>query len=40
MQEYLDSMVINPEQEGLTCEELFYGDTVSDEIEIYNWSER
>ena len=33
-------MVINPEQKALTCEELFYGDYASDEMEVYDWSER
>jgi len=40
MQDYLDSLVTHPEQEELTWEEVLYGDNVSDDIEVYDWSER
>jgi len=40
MQDYLDSLVTHPEQEELTLGDLFYGDCVSDDIEIYDWEER
>ncbi len=40
MEEYLSSMANHPEQEPASLEEVLYGDSVSDEIEMYNWSDR
>lgn len=40
MQEYLDYMSQHPEEEHLTYQDIFFGEIISDEIEIYNWEER
>lgn len=40
MQEYLDYMCQHPEEEYLTYQDIFFGEIISDEIEMYDWEER